>query len=121
MIPWSDKTTTAAHFHDRHEERYGHRLDLAVEIVNLRVSLRGPQGQLSLHTPAQQQSVDSPATADMFGMDQPVPIYKRETITLGQLISGPALITEMVSTTLIAAGWQAQLHESGSLLLQKQA
>lgn len=121
MIPWSDKPTTASRFHDTHEQRYGHRLDLPVEIVNLRVSLRGPEGQLSLHTPAQQQTVNSPVMADMFGMDQSAAIYRREAIAVGQLISGPALITELVSTTLIATGWQAYLHESGSLLLQKQA
>jgi len=49
-----------------------------------------------------------------------VPVYARETLAAGQVLQGPALITETVSTTWLARGWQASVHKSGSLLLSKE-
>jgi len=46
-------------------------------------------------------------------------VYTRENLAAGATVSGPALITETVSTTFLAAGWLAELHETGSLLLAR--
>ena len=53
----------------------------------------------------------------MEGVDQAVPRYERSQLAGGQRIAGPALITEMASTTWLAAGWESLLDRAGNLLL----
>jgi N-methylhydantoinase A len=48
-----------------------------------------------------------------------VPVYERDGLSVGAPVRGPALITEAVSTTYLAPHWQACVHASGSLLLQR--
>lgn len=45
-IQWSDSATVIKDFHTMHKSRYGHDLELAVELVNLRVSLSGEMRSL---------------------------------------------------------------------------
>ncbi|HIA08297.1 MAG TPA: hydantoinase/oxoprolinase family protein, partial [Chromatiaceae bacterium] len=47
-VPWSSIAQVTEQFHRQHEQRYGHRLELAVELVSLRASVSGPQPELSL-------------------------------------------------------------------------
>ena len=47
-LPWTGIDTSAAAFHEWHDQRYGHRLDLPVELVNLRMAVRGPQARMAL-------------------------------------------------------------------------
>ncbi|MGD9299640.1 MAG: hydantoinase/oxoprolinase family protein, partial [Thiohalocapsa sp.] len=41
-LPWAGVAATTAAFHELHATRYGHNLDLPVELVNLRVRLTAP-------------------------------------------------------------------------------
>jgi N-methylhydantoinase A len=116
--PWESLIGAIQTFHQLHETRYGHQLDLPVELVNVRVALYSeadkvePSMQLMPHTGSIQQ-------AQLHGIDTPVSIIHRDSLETGQSINGPALITETVSTTFIDAGWQARLLESGNLVLSK--
>ena len=117
-IPWQDKQASVQAFHHAHEQRYGHRLELPVELVNVRVSLRGPDGELVLQTPRNDKPEEELSTR-LYGIERSVAVYNRDSLVMEQQITGPALITETISTTYIAEGWQARLHTSGSLLLKK--
>ena len=119
-IVWNTIDEALENFHEAHYKRYGHRLDLPVELVTIRVRLRGESVSLNLTGNTHQQS-HSPTKISLYGIDQSVSVYKREQLVVGELLQGPALITEKVSTTWLAQGWQAYLHESGSLLLQRNA
>ena len=119
VIPWLDKQTTAQAFHEAHEQRYGHRLDLPVEVVNVRVSLRGPDGELVLQTSPSGEDGSAVSFTKLYGIKESVPVFLRDGLVTAQVIQGPALITETISTTYIAPNWQASLHDSGSLLLQR--
>ena len=48
---------------------------------------------------------------------QSCPLYKREELAPGRIITGPALITEHASTTVIEPRWQGVLDEAGNLIL----
>jgi N-methylhydantoinase A len=48
----------------------------------------------------------------------PVAVYDRATLRAGDVISGPAIVTEMDSTTLVLPGHAATVHPSGSLLIR---
>ena len=48
-------------------------------------------------------------------------IYDRATLRADDVISGPAIVTEMDSTTLVLPGHAATVHASGSLLIRPEA
>jgi len=113
-IPWLGAEESAAQFHLLHQQRYGHRLEMALELVNLRLGVSGPPSQLKLGEvrPLVATTTDLP-------LDDGVPCYRREALQAGELIVGPALITEQVSTTWLAAGWSCRADSYGNLLLSR--
>lgn len=117
-VPWQGSEQTARAFHDLHEQRYGHALDNPLEIVNVRVALfsetEKPQlesTQTSAPTPAQRIS--------LHGVDTPVQLWRRDSLGVGETIQGPALITETISTTYLAQGWQGVKDQFGNILLSR--
>jgi len=108
-------------FHERHAALYGHSLQQPVELVTLRVKVHSPPPQALTLPPANgTKSVrKTPVLAHvtLAGIGTKVPVYTRESLSAG--ISGPALITETISTTYLAPGWLCQPDASGCLLLSK--
>ncbi|MGB0721360.1 MAG: hydantoinase/oxoprolinase family protein [Gammaproteobacteria bacterium] len=121
-LPWpsgtdADAMTTA--FHRAHETRYGHRMDETCELVNIRVHARGPDPGLRLPR-LPEGKPDGPHAArftQLFGHVDPVPVYERVALRAGDHMNGPALITETVSTSYMAAGWRCEVDEVGNLIL----
>jgi N-methylhydantoinase A len=103
-------------YHELHETQYGHRMDIAVELVNLRVRLLGkkPAFDLPEWQPTEKAREGS---ASVYGFDEPVSVYIRNALQVDQCIDGPALVTETTSTTWIDDGWQARLDRWGNILL----
>lgn len=108
-VPWTGRSGSAAAFHRAHEARYSHRLDLPVELVNVRVAVRGPAGTLPLVAPPGAGAAPPPEGR----------VFARATLAPGQRIRGPALITETVATTWLADGWTAEADGIGNLVLQR--
>jgi len=52
-----------------------------------------------------------------YGFSEQVKCYQREDLLSEEEITGPALIQEKVSTTLIHAGWNCRVDKWGNLLL----
>jgi len=52
-------------------------------------------------------------------MGDKIPVYSRPNLLAGNQITGPALITENVSTTLIEANWLCIVDNDGNLCLSK--
>ncbi len=119
-VPWSDVAGSAEAFQLAHEERYGHRLDMPVELVNVRVNLHGPVPRPQLAAlPAERQRSVAPSHAVVSGVDGAVPVWPRTDLVPGQCIEGPALVTEQVSTTWLAPGWNATVDTCGNLHLRR--
>ncbi len=117
-VPWNDRDQAAAAFHATHQQAYGHRLDLPVELVNLRLGLSGPEPDLSL--PAISPHPAQPAgEADLYGIDTPVPLWQRASLPTETELIGPALVLETVATTYIAPDWRARVDATGNLLLDR--
>jgi len=106
-------------FHRLHEERYGHRLEAPVELVNLRVALEGPDTAVELEAAGVADRAAPRESVTLYGFARPVPRYERGDLAVGQLLVGPVLITEEVSTTWIEPGWSGVVDRSGSLLLER--
>ena len=45
-------------------------------------------------------------------------MYDRAKLLAGNVVTGPAIVTEMDSTTLVLPGHAATVHPSGSLLIR---
>ena len=123
-LPWKNVSETAADFHVNHEALYGHRLGLEIELVNLRVKVQGPRPVISLNQAKRSESEpiikeSHIQKASLAGIKEPVPIYTRDSLIAEETISGPALITETVSTTYVATGWECKKDKYGNLLLSR--
>ncbi|MGB2247507.1 MAG: hydantoinase/oxoprolinase family protein [Alcanivorax sediminis] len=119
QIPWQDNPGEREQaFHRAHEQRFGHRLGLPVQQVNLRVQCLAEQHPPA--TPAQPLTQGQALRSTRLpGVDEDVSIYQREDLGNGQCLWGPALIAEAVGTTWLAPGWKAQVDSRGHLLLEK--
>ncbi|HYW04212.1 MAG TPA: hydantoinase/oxoprolinase family protein [Gammaproteobacteria bacterium] len=105
-------------FHRAHAVRYGHAMDLPVELVNVRVNVRGPVPDIPLETlPSARPGEEAPSRAPLHGIGEPVPVWSRDALGAGAQLRGPALVTETVSTTFVAPGWEARVDPWGNLLL----
>jgi N-methylhydantoinase A len=118
-LAWENSRNAATAFHASHELSYGHRLELPIELVNLRVTAREPQPDLDL--PAIQTAHEGAATASarIFGVSTPVAVWERTALLASQWLQGPALIIDSVSTTFLAPGWQCRRDDDGNLLLER--
>ena len=119
-IPWHNIVETTSLFHKMHAQRFGHRLDQPVELVNIRIALRAANKPVELNRLAMSGKLAEPVkTAKVYGIKKEVPIWSRDDLQAEQLIEGPALITEQVSTTWLEPGWQCKVHKTGNLILNK--
>lgn len=119
-LPFGGLTSLAEAFHAAHEQRYGHRLALDVELVNLRVAVRGQSSNLALPKLARASTAPSfSEQVSVSGVDGLVPVYERDRLGAGHELAGPAIIAESVSTTWLAPGWSAIVDDYGNLLLEQ--
>ncbi|MET0028590.1 MAG: hydantoinase/oxoprolinase family protein [Candidatus Thiodiazotropha sp.] len=118
-VPWQNPKQAQQDFHERHQARYGHRMAAPVELVNLRVALRGAQPDMILPQFRAGQPGEVQEWLELPGVTAAVPRYARDSLTAGQSLSGPALITEMAATLWVEPGWECRMDGSGNLLLQR--
>ncbi len=107
-------------FHELHEQRYGHRLDKPVELLNLRVHLEAPVPGMKLPSPDVTADIAAASTVDLPGYGE-VPVFEREKMGVDQRLHGPALITETPATTLIKKNWNLKVDQVGNLILEQKA
>ena len=119
-VPWcGDPEMVRQAFHQSHAQRYGHALGEPVEVVNLRVAVRADSAVFALDSaPEGTLRVSAADQIQVVGCPRPVSVHQRQTLPAGAVITGPAVITETVSTTWLAPDWTAQVDAFGNLLLQ---
>jgi N-methylhydantoinase A len=118
-LDWRGVAATEAAFQRLHQRRYGHRLDLPVELVNLRVRVTAPPTTLSLRSRGGTAADHRGRGGRVAGFDDPVPVVGRETLEPGRTLVGPAVVIDSVATTWLAPDWAAALDEVGNLLLER--
>jgi len=106
-------------FHALHKKTYGHDLDMPVELVNLRVSIKGEVPPFNLSKIPQGNAAAEIDRVECYGYTELVNVYQREQLVRRQKITGPALILETVSTTLIDKNWVCEVDSWGNLLLSR--
>ncbi len=116
-LPWAGANATAAAFHARHAARYGHDLDQPVELVTLRLAVRGAGSGFRL--PELPSGGAAPAPERRTLPDgTPVALYRRAELPRGARLEGPAIVAEQVATTWLAPGWRCSVDAWGNLRLE---
>lgn len=109
-------------FNEEHLRLFTFNMDTPHEIVNLRAVALGE----APHLPATEleKGDGNPAAAKirdhmmwMDGREQAGAIYDRSRLRQGDVIPGPAVITEMDSTTLVETGCVATIDAVGNILI----
>ena len=118
-VKWGDIETAINKFKMLHKKRYGHQLDLDVELVNIRLALKSKAEEIQLPLIGKDKIIEKESFAKLVGIEKDVPIFNRDNLSAGEKIIGPALITETVSTTYLEAGWVCKVDMSGCLMLKK--
>ena len=116
----SDVATILDTFHGQHEARFGFRLADQMEIVNFLVTGIARTGELQF-----------PLIAEATGPAEPIshrpvwfgdswietPVYARDDLKAGHAVTGPALIEENASVTVLAPGKSLTVDSYGNLLI----
>ena len=119
-VPWRPPDS-AAPFHKEHHKIYGYSdPSRAVEIVTVRVKASIRCGtRFSLFEQAKAGSTGEQARKVRIGGKwQSAPVYRRGDLSTRRR-SGPALIVDYGSTTLILPGWQFIPDKAGNLVIRK--
>jgi len=120
-IPFESVAEAAEAFHQAHRQRFGHRLDIPIEVVNLRVALSAA-GEQPVWQESKTKGNDKPLErADLAGFTRPVPVWQPVNLVGGQLYEGPLLVVDDVATVLVEPGWVLRKVADGSLLLTKKS
>ena len=118
-LPWqNDIAALAEAFHRAHQHRYGHRLDLPLQLITLRLALRAPSAVQDLPTSSGDRPGEPVEWCQVAGSTNEVPRYHRHTLVGGQRVTGPALISEAVATSWVAPGWYAEADLKGNLWMR---
>ena len=118
-----DTAGIRALFEVEYERQYGLKLDgMAVEVVNWLVTASGPQPDRGSTAVLAADGSVKPGerTVYLAGKSHTVPVYQRHQITASDQISGPVVIEERETTIFILEHWTVSLHETGSLVAEKQ-
>ncbi len=107
-------------FHSQHEARFGFRLADHMEIVNFLVTGIARTGQLQFPVIAEASGPVEPVSRRPVwfqGGWTDTPVYARETLLSGHAISGPALVEENASVTVLDPDKSLTVDRHGNLLI----
>jgi len=113
----------AERFDTLHDQLFTFALDADREFVNLRVVVQGPPANVQ----AKVREAGSGSIEDAVIAEHPIyaegrrhagKLYDRAKLAPGHVVPGPAVVTEMDSTTLILPGHAAEVDAVGNLLIR---
>lgn len=112
-------------FHKLHQRQYGHRDDQAkIEFTHLRVRVIGETPPLPF-SPVHEsicQSLKPYEYRRIFieEKEYEASVYNRDTLSVGSIVNGPAIIEQDDTTTLILPNWTGSIDLSGNLVISKE-
>jgi N-methylhydantoinase A len=120
-IPWSNRFETV--FHAAHLERYGYAdASRPIEIVSLRLRGAGITQKPSIKRQRANKAhrAEAPSTVRVYWMERAsrVPVYARKDLSSGDRFTGPGIITEYSSTTLIPPRCKVEVDPWANLVIE---
>ncbi|MGL5908547.1 MAG: hydantoinase/oxoprolinase family protein, partial [Phycicoccus sp.] len=110
-------------FDAEHERLFSFLLDAEHELVTLRATAHGPRPEVAapeLDAGGEDAGGAVRTTTSIWvdGTQVEASVYDRARLRAGNVVGGPAIVTEMDSTTLVLPGHTATVHPSGCLLIR---
>jgi N-methylhydantoinase A len=122
MLEAGDRQAIRKAFDALYEHRYSHSSpDEPVEVVNVRVAAVGKRVPLSFPTIAKSLEAKAVRSRTVY-LDDPntpvvCPVYERESLPAGATFSGPAIVQEHGTTTVMFAGDVCTVADTGELII----
>src|SRR5262249_31780200 len=106
-----------------YEHRYAHHSpDEPVEMVNMRLGAIGKRAKLKFPRLGKSQAATVTRQRDVYFTDATkavrCPIYDRDTLKAGARITGPAIVQELGTTTVLFKGDTLTVAPSGELIIK---
>ncbi|MBN1651811.1 MAG: hydantoinase B/oxoprolinase family protein [Bacteroidales bacterium] len=124
-ITWnSSKDNILSKFKEEYIKLYGHWVDhreIELESIRIKISQKAEKALLqkkekaSFEKPIPKRIIQSSEDPDAFQ----IAVFSREDLGFGHKINGPALVSDDKSTTVIDAGWIAEVDAFNNLILSK--
>ncbi|MCH2069657.1 MAG: hydantoinase B/oxoprolinase family protein [Shimia sp.] len=110
-----------ADFIAAHQQRFGFAPDSRDLIIDvLIVEAIGQTGeQVSLPDPQDTKMEKTTVSVCFEGRWQDVPLVNRASLTLGESLEGPVILTEPTGTNVVEPGWRATCAKGGNLILER--
>jgi len=123
------QAAVAEAFDAAHERAYGYTLSAPVELVNLRVTatIEGESPEID-HAGTGDAVVgsreaifpdDGSNTGDTDADGVPATVYDRAKLAAETTITGPAILEQAESTTVVPPGWQGRIRGDGALVIRR--
>ncbi|WP_242446135.1 hydantoinase B/oxoprolinase family protein [Sphingopyxis lindanitolerans] len=102
-------------------QRFGYAPHADLVVDRIRVELTEAGGAAPTLPPPAPTAETAPeiVTAWLAGAARDVPLHQRGALAPGRTITGPAIIIDPLSTTVVEPGWTATVEQEGTLRLQK--
>ncbi|MFF1810818.1 hydantoinase B/oxoprolinase family protein [Streptomyces sp. NPDC058251] len=127
-VELTEPDTMTHAFEERHRATYSFTLERPVVVEALSVEATGlteppDLSALAAYEAALEGSPAAPETVSLHtdGAWRDVPLHRREELPPSETVTGPAIITEAGSTTVVDDGWRAATTDDGHLVMERVA
>jgi 5-oxoprolinase (ATP-hydrolysing) len=124
-VDWRPGQDARAAFAERHAALFGHRpTERPVELESIGVVVSGsapPAADVPPPAPVREAMPRARRPARFGGRWIEIPVYERGALSPGTALSGPALVVEERSATVVEPGWSCAVDGGGALLLERGA
>ena len=124
----ADKTALQSLFEEAYQQQFSRPVPgMQIEILNWGVSVSTPTtakprvNAVSANADTTPAHTNCTIVCDVTGNQVSARCFKRDTLTAGTTINGPALIQEPQTTTLVSADFSAHIDSAGNIHLQRKA
>src|SRR6185503_8265889 len=115
-----------ADFHRAHRDTYGHaNPEAAIELVNARLTAYGlvPKPTAARHVAPGadlRSALDERRPVWFEGRAHDCPVWDRDRLPEGAVLSGPAIVEEFGATTVVPPGWRGTMDSHGNLRFERE-
>ena len=124
-VPLADEAEMRAEFTAVHRRRFAFTMDKPLVAEAASVEAAAEQAATTREEAGRAaRAGDAPEAADRVriftdGQWREAGLYQREDLRAGDTVTGPAILAEEGSTTVVDPGWQAAVHHRGHLTLTR--
>lgn len=122
-VPYGPPEEMRAAFREAHHSRFGYfpeGADLLVELIIVEAILAtGVTGATTTFDGRGDARARKMVDTYFEGEWLKVPLVDRLSLSIGDKVDGPAIITEATGTNVVESGWQAEIVEYGNLMLRR--